>query len=85
MNSKHISLKGRVFGRDFIYRKRVSKSRYSITQLKLLSRYSITQLKLFTRIDIGKRCLYISKSPTAFWNMQGVVSNEERDYVIHSA
>ena len=26
MNSKHISLKGRVFGRDFIYRKRVSKS-----------------------------------------------------------
>ena len=74
MNSKHISLKGRVFGRDFIYRKRVNKRRYSITQLKL-----------FTRIDIGKRCLYISKEPTAFWNMQGVVSNEERDYVIHSA
>ena len=64
----------RITGRTPIYRKRVNKRLYGVTQLKL-----------FTRIDIGKRCLYISKSRTPFWSMEGIVSNGERDYVIHSA
>ena len=65
-------LRGRIFNRDFIARKRVQQNRWEFGK----------KLNKFRSYQFGRFSLYVSLKPTVFWNMAGIVSTTARDYTV---
>jgi hypothetical protein len=72
MRKQQTELQGRIFNRDFIYRKRKSLNRWEFAK----------KLNKFRSYQFGKFSLYVSVKPTVFWNMAGIVSTTARDYTV---
>ena len=72
MENQGTVLRGRIFNRDFIARKRSQQNRWEFGK----------KLNKFRSYQFGKFSLYISLKPTVFWNMAGIVSTTARDYTV---